>query len=129
MLKVLELQRKLGYPAKAGIETRKTVDGLYGAYFYCRGVEQGRERFDDLRALIPPHIPMILKRYCTEFEIRGGRHFPSNETEDATREDIAWEEMLIADLKRSNPYVNKFYAEQQIIDSWIDYPKVVTYHE
>ena len=127
LVDLLVLMRRLNYPAKAGIETRKTVDGLYGGYFYCRGLEQGRERFEEIRTYVPKHVPMILKRYCTEFEIRDGVHFPSNETPEATQVDIDWEQHIMEPYGRTKPYANKFYQEHQIVGSWVDYPKVVTY--
>jgi hypothetical protein len=60
---------------KCGIEERPWVHYNYGGYFYCDSLEQGLLRYDEVRAgvdLIDPEIPVILKRYCTEFEIKLG---------------------------------------------------------
>lgn len=63
---------------KAGIEHRKYVPHNYGAYFYCVGRDKGLRRKAQVREAmdrINPEIPVVLKRYCTEFELKLG---PSN---------------------------------------------------
>ena len=60
---------------KCGIETRDYVPQNYGGYFYCNSEAQGLERWQQVRDLvnkINPKIPVTLKRYCTEFEMRLG---------------------------------------------------------
>jgi len=60
---------------KCGIEERDYVPYNFGAYFYCESKEEGLARKADVRKavdLIDPSLPVILKRYCTEFEIRLG---------------------------------------------------------
>ena len=61
---------------KCGIEERFWVPGLYGGYFYTDSFEQGAERYAQVRTnvdrVISPDVPVILKRYCTEFEIELG---------------------------------------------------------
>ena len=87
---VLELQYKMGHACKCGIEeNRPHVRGLYGAYWYNRGLEEGRERYREVKAEIL-QIPILaelldevdeqgiprklfLKKGCTEFEQRLGR--------------------------------------------------------
>lgn len=95
-----ELQRTMGVPCKCGVEPRVTVDGLYGGYFYCKGKEEGLERYKEVRTLINKHLSksttVILKRYCTEFEIGPKALGPSNELPDIT-EDELWLEKYIMD--------------------------------
>ena len=68
------VQGDLGYPCKCGIELRPTVHGLYGGYWYTRSVEEGRERYRQVRAAVDAHpdlgpdVRVILKRACTEME-------------------------------------------------------------
>jgi hypothetical protein len=60
---------------KCGIEERKCVHYNYGGYFYNKSKQQGLERYEQVRKAVDkinPHIPVILKRYCTEFEIKLG---------------------------------------------------------
>lgn len=87
---------------KCGIEERPYTHNPYGAYFYNLGIEQGKLRHgqvlremrklfgDDAVSDVPGSwsdgkIEIILKRYCTEFELRFG---PSNEY-DAQRPPLA----------------------------------------
>lgn len=61
-------------PCKCGIEKRPYVHGLYGGYFYNRSLEEGRGTYkrvrSDIDKYISPGISVILKRACTEFEMR-----------------------------------------------------------
>lgn len=60
---------------KCGVEPREYVPWNYGGYFYCGSEKEGLERYKDVREAmdrINPKMPVILKRYCTEFEIRLG---------------------------------------------------------
>lgn len=66
---------------KCGIEERQYVHYNYGGYFYCDSKEQGLERYEQVRKAVDkinPNIPVILKRYCTEFELKLG---PSDQYE------------------------------------------------
>jgi hypothetical protein len=60
------------WPCKVGAERRNYTQRKWGAYFYCRGVEEGRERYKAVREWVDnnlgSHINVILKRACTEFE-------------------------------------------------------------
>jgi hypothetical protein len=90
-----ELERRLDVPCKCGIERRDTVHGLYGGYFYNRGLEQGLERLKEVRALVDenlsPETPVFLKRYCTEYEIGPLSLGDSDKMPDATQEEKEWE--------------------------------------
>jgi len=60
---------------KCGVEERAWTPYNYGGYFYNRSKQQGLERYAQVRKAVDkinPNIPVILKRYCTEFEIRLG---------------------------------------------------------
>jgi len=70
---------------KCGIELRNYVPGLYGGYFYTDSKEMGINRYKQVRENVPEHIPVILKRYCTEFEMRCG---DSIDTEKRQPEDV-----------------------------------------
>ena len=98
-----EFQREMGVPCKCGLELRKTVEGLYGGYFYTRSKEEGLQRWAEVRELtdknLSPEVPVILKRYCTEFEL-GGQHIkgqgPSDQVPDVTPEEKQMEEYIEA---------------------------------
>jgi hypothetical protein len=94
-----ELQRESGLPCKCGIELRLTTKNLYGGYFYCKGVDEGRERYAEVRALVDEHLSpetgVILKRYCTEYEVGPDGQGPSDELPELTEEEKAFEEYII----------------------------------
>ena len=81
---LLDLQKQLGKPSKCGIETRPTVHGLYGGYFYNIGLDVGVDCYKTVRAAVDaadflgPDVPVFLKRACTEYEMECG---PSNKWE------------------------------------------------
>lgn len=76
LIQVEKLQRnELDVPCKAGIELRDYTPRHYGSYYYCHSVEEGRERYKQVRELmdeINPEIDVILKRGCTEYEMTKG---------------------------------------------------------
>jgi hypothetical protein len=91
-----ELMYVLNRDSKLGIEIRPQVCGLYGAYFYNRGLDEGMERYKEVREavsdIISPDIPVILKRGCTEFESSFG---PSDKWDWLIREgQVAYEKVL-----------------------------------
>ena len=84
LFNLLEMQKKLARPSKCGIEVRESVHGLYGGYFYNKGLSAGLGCYDIVKAamLENEHLAplvdevdihgkttrVILKRACTEFE-------------------------------------------------------------
>ena len=78
LLALLNVQEKLGHPSKCGIETRETVHGLYGGYFYNRSLQEGMDCYRMVRKAVDEDpvlgkdVRVILKRACTEFEMRCG---------------------------------------------------------
>jgi len=101
LFELYEFQREMGVPCKCGIELRETVYGNYGGYFYCRGEAEGQERYREVKALVDEHLseldtPVLLKRYCTEYEIGKDALGPSNELPDMT-DDEKWLEEYILD--------------------------------
>ena len=77
LFNLYELQMKMGRPSKCGAETRPTVFGLYGGYFYNDSQREGYTCLKTLQRLLPkylenPDTPVFLKRACTEFEMKYG---------------------------------------------------------
>ena len=72
----------LGWATKVGMERRSYTFNMWGAYFYCRGLQQGRERYKIVRKWVDENlgeeIDVYLKKGCTEFEYAMG---PSDEWE------------------------------------------------
>jgi len=99
-----ELMKQMGVPCKCGIERRKTTTSLYGGYFYCRGKTEGEKRYIEVKKIVDkflsPDTPVILKRYCTEYEIGPGSKGPSDQLPDVTPEEKEVEEYIIDKFPR-----------------------------
>ncbi len=66
---IYELQQEMGILAKCGMEERKQVFGIYGAYWYTSSKQEGLQLYCELREKPPlKGIPLVLKRGCSEFE-------------------------------------------------------------
>ena len=119
-----ELMREMGVPCKCGIEKRETDVRLYGGYFYCVGKEEGLERYKEVRAAIDerlgPEVGVILKRYCTEYEIGSKGQGPSNELPEMT-EDEEWFEKYLMDHFPSIGYGTKQpdHVTANVMQQWI----------
>ena len=91
-----KLQITMDRPCKCGIEVRDTVHGLYGGYFYNKGLDEGLIRYQEVRKAVngdkylTPSVPVILKRGCTEFELACG---PSDQWQ-TTPEQLKIEAMV-----------------------------------
>jgi len=133
--KVAEWQYYSGWPCKVGAEIRPYVkDRKWGAYFYCRGLEQGRERYKEVRKWADENLSkdtrVFLKRACTEFEQHMG---DSDKWEMIPRQDEIEEEgRNIFDYAKLPPRQADPIAHH-VWDFWDDWvketPNPVTYHE
>jgi hypothetical protein len=123
-----ELQKTMGVPCKCGMELRSTVEGLYGGYFYTRSKEEGLERYKEVRELVDEYlgkdVPVILKRYCTEFELGGQSGVkgqgPSNLILEVTDEEKKMEEYIESHFPQiglNNPQPKHLIAS--VMKRWI----------
>lgn len=73
---LLEVEKALNRPSKCGIELREYTPRHYGGYFYNNSLDEGRERYEEVRKAVSDHISpdvgVILKRGCTEMEMING---------------------------------------------------------
>jgi len=119
-----EVQKTMDVPCKCGRELRPSVNGLWGGYFYCRGLEEGLRRKEEVRKLvdehISPEIPVFLKRYCTEFEIDGP---PSNETPHTiTKEEQEMEDKVLFLFPAKGSFTNNpEWLNAKVMREWIEY--------
>ena len=94
-----ELMKSMGVSCKCGTEERLTTSSLYGGYFYCIGKEQGVFRYNEVRDAVDeylsPETPVILKRYCTEFEIGPGSKGPSDKLPEMTESEKRYEDYVM----------------------------------
>ena len=76
LFSLLEIQVSLSRPSKCGIEVRPYVHGNYGGYFYNHSLEEGLECYKAVREIVSenknlgPETPVVLKRSCTEYEMK-----------------------------------------------------------
>lgn len=105
LFNLLEMQKELDRPSKCGIETRESVPGLYGGYFYNKTFEEGLECYDTVKnamlenEFLTPLVDevdgqgrtarIILKRGCTEYE---------HEIGDSSKWQITPEQEFLEDL-------------------------------
>ena len=121
---LLELQKRLNRPAKCGIETRMSVFGLYGGYFYNLGIDEGKSRYTEVRQAVNenkylgPDVDVILKRGCTEYEHAVG---PSDEWK-ITEEQKAIEQLVLRWFEADNTqYKQSDAAIAYVHRKWIEH--------
>jgi len=119
---LLDIQLRLNRPSKCGIERRETVHGLYGGYFYNRSIEEGMERYVEVRREVDEHISpdvvVILKRGCTEFEHAcGDSKYWKVEPWQAALEEVIEQWICTYDMEKPQPelVLNHVYRE------WIEF--------
>jgi hypothetical protein len=132
--KIAEWQNDLGWACKVGAERRNYTQRKWGAYFYCRGVEQGRERYKDVREWVDENlgedVKVILKRACTEFEQHMG---DSDKWEEIPQQDeIEAEALKVFDYEPAEN-IQCEAVQHHVWDVWDVWDKdnqaPVTYHE
>ena len=96
LFELLKLQKQMDVPSKCGIEKRPSVHGLYGGYFYTVGMEEGLERYKQVRQKVDewpglgPDIEVFLKRACTEYEHACG----DSDTWEITKDQVEIEGLI-----------------------------------
>ena len=100
------LQKNMNVPSKCGIEMRDYTPKHYGGYFYTHSLEEGRERYEQVRKGVDEAIDggkdlsVILKRGCTEYEmIKGPSVYWHNTAEESKMLELI---DAFVDLSRSN---------------------------
>ena len=106
---------------KCGIEERKYVTYPYGGYFYCNSKTDGLKRYRQVRDAmdkINPDIVVILKRYCTEFEIKLG---PTKEYDQPPLAKAMEKKIYAAvDRVKGNPKQPKYLLEH-VFRQWLEF--------
>jgi hypothetical protein len=129
-----QLGEAKNWACKVGAERRNYTDRDWGAYFYCRGVEEGRERFKAVRKWVDENlgedIVVILKRGCTEFENNMGA---SDKWEMLPQQlEVEEEGRKLIDYTPMGP-PQAAAIQHHVYDVWDDWNrqtrKPVTYHE
>ena len=122
------------WACKVGAERRSYTQRKWGAYFYCRGVDEGRDRYKEVRKWVDenlePDTKVFLKRACTEFEQHMGA---SDEWEKIPHQDeIEAEAREVFDYEPSGS-IQSEVIQHHVYDVWDkwdeDNQPPVTYHE
>lgn len=121
LFQLMYLQARQPYISKCGIEKREYVNRDYGGYYYNNSKEEGLEKLDIVReavhSQISPDIKVVLKRYCSEFEIKLG---PSEDYEP-TSEDLEWEKLVEAAFNFPKSDINQpDFVKAHVHQSWIE---------
>ena len=78
LLKLGEVQKDFNFPCKHGIEVRDYTPKHYGGYHYADSLDEGLEMHSVVKKAVTEHLGkevgdgVILKRGCTEYEIKKG---------------------------------------------------------
>jgi len=78
LLEIEDIQIQMKVPCKCGIELRDYTPKHYGSYWYSNSLDEGRERYKQVRQIVDEHVTdgksmdVLLKRGCTEFEMIKG---------------------------------------------------------
>ena len=122
-----------GWPCKVGAEVRPYVKRKWGAYFYCRGLEEGKERHRLVREWVDGNlgtdVRVFLKRGCTEFEIALG---DSDKWEMINRQDeVEKEARKVIDYKPERSLQD--VVDTHTYQNWNEWEgktrAPITYHE
>lgn len=119
---------------KCGIEQRDFVPRNYGGYFYCKGLEVGKSRYKTVRKLIDENISpgtnVILKRYCTEFELMFGPSDRYQQPEGAKEtEKRYWDNAdVAASALKQPPWVRDNVIQNWMMFAWGRGDKTVTFY-
>ena len=132
--KIAEWQSGLGVACKVGAEVRNYTQRVWGAYFYCRGLEEGRERYKQVREWVDENlgedVRVFLKRACTEFEQHMG---DSDKWEKIPHQDELEAEAIEVIPPRLPENIQAEVVKHHVWDVWEQWDKdnqpPVTYHD
>lgn len=147
---LVDVEKKLDRPSKAGIEMRAYTGRPYGGYFYNNSLDEGMECYKTVREAvdesISPDVPVLLKRGCTEYEFIAGDSRGWFMNDYANELDNVIETLVEDDAKSNLPqpeiitrHVHKRWIEYahklgdqtylEYTDGKSLYPSYYTYHD
>jgi len=120
LFKIIDLQASEEFTAKAGIETRAYVHGLYGAYWYNRSLTEGKEKRRHVAKKIygiDPDCKVFLKRGCTEME----QYWGDPNRWHADGRQMEWERLIsewvdVKEPKSENPEYFDNFTKKRFIE-------------
>jgi hypothetical protein len=132
-----------------GIELRDYTPRFYGGYFYNNSLDEGLERYREVREavdqVISPDVDVILKRACTEFEmIKGPSHMWNLSANDERIINLVEHYINMNEIGHQQTDMSKYYvrlkwaiwAHMNGDQTYMDYndgeplwPSCLTYHD
>jgi hypothetical protein len=111
------------YYAKTGPEIRDYVFGHWGGYFYNRSKSDGLARYRQVRELvnkrISPEIPVILKRYCTEYELTYGPSWKYEQPKGAKEKEELLDAYVTPPSQIQDP-IPPYYLKLYHFSKWVE---------
>lgn len=116
-----DLMRELKFECKCGIEGRPFVNRLYGGYFYANSKNDVLKRYKEVREavsdVLSPDMPVIAKRYCTEFELQKGPSKAYHQPKDTKHwEKLFWEVVAEEDYNQPVPEAIVIHTKRKWIE-------------
>lgn len=107
---------------KCGVELRDFVGRNYGGYYYNNSLKDGQAKYEAVRALVDEHlspeVPVILKKYCTEFEMLKGPSKAYNRPKDADHwEDLFFKHVTLENYSEDQPEIVKRHIQRK----WLEF--------
>src|SRR3989304_994429 len=123
LMNLLKIEERLNVYSKCGVEVRPFVSGLYGGYFYADSVEEGKERYRQIRKLVNENlsekVAVILKRGCTEYEMQYGRSDKWLSPNDSQKlKEVKIDEMYVVE---NHDLPMPDYLKAKTILGWIEF--------
>lgn len=123
LFKLYDLQKEMQEPSKCGVELRSFISAYYGGYFYTRSLEEGQTMHRRVRKVIDeqlsPDISVILKRGCTEFEMKFGASDKWKILPNQKEWETKFDEIYVRDMQA--PYEMPDYLVAYIKRLWIHF--------
>lgn len=128
LFRLYHLMKHLSYPSKCGVDRRDYTSARYGAFFYCSSLEEGQERYKQVREAINENlpdgenIPVILKKGCTEMEDprQGGKASPEWGEPGEEDKDLEDRLMMIFDYSQMSSH-QPAWLQNHIMYSWLEH--------
>lgn len=121
-MKMKNIIDRMGPSAKCGMELRNSVHGNWGSYHYCRTIEEGLDKYHQVRKEvdenISPDMKVILKRGCTEYELGHGDSATWQPFEGQEEIEAYISEKVVAESIMDN---QTKYIQDRVLRRWVDY--------
>lgn len=128
LIKLRDIQRDMATDdpmvwCKCGTDLRSYVPGIYGGYFYTDSKDAGLDRLDQVRKIVRERIgnvSVILKRYCTEYEIEIKDSIETEDKLPVDHQEI--EKFYLYHLSESDTQnIQPAIVKLEVYQGWMDF--------